>query len=88
MTRFFFIAFLACGIGNFFFSLRILRHLNNVGIKVGFYEMRWQVHKHLKSYQKLTRQQSGRIGLPFYGYWISLLGLVMFAGLALMSLSA
>lgn len=87
MVRFFFLAFLASGIGNFIFSIKILRSLNDAGFQIGFYEMRWQVHKHLKTYKKVTLEQTGQIGLPFYGYWISLFSLVMFAGLAFMSLS-
>lgn len=86
MTALFLIGFLIAGLVNFVFSIMILRALNVAGVRVGFYEMRWQVHKHLKTYKKISLAESGRVGLPFYGYWGSLGCLVMFGGLFMVSL--
>lgn len=79
MTRFCFAVFLASGVANFLFSIRIIRELAAAGVRVGFYEMRWQLHKHLGTYKKLTVDKTGRVGWPFYGYWGSL-GLMLLSG--------
>lgn len=58
---------------NFYFSIQILKRVSAAEIKISFFEIRWQVHKHLKDYCRLTREDNGRIGLAFYGYWLTLL---------------
>ena len=65
------------GLVNFACSIMILRDLNAAGVKVGFYELRWQIHKHLKTYRQLCRDQHGTSG-AYYGYLVSLLLLVGF----------
>ncbi|OEU69704.1 MAG: hypothetical protein BA864_15930 [Desulfuromonadales bacterium C00003093] len=57
---------------NLYFSIQILRRMIEADIKVSFFELRWQVHKHLKSYCAITKAESGRIGWAFYGYWVTL----------------
>ena len=86
MTLYFFFAFLATGILNFICSILILRGLAEAGIKVGFFEIRWQVHKHLKTYRQISRQRTGHIAWPYYGYQASLVALIGFGLLTLMSL--
>jgi len=73
---------LLTGLINFACSILMLRDLNAAGIKVGFYELRWQIHKHLKTYQRLCREQQGAIGV-YYGYLVSLLLLIGFVLLLL-----
>ncbi|HKI52099.1 MAG TPA: hypothetical protein VJ995_08500 [Geothermobacteraceae bacterium] len=73
---------LLTGLVNFACSILILRDLNAAGIKVGFYELRWQIHRHLKAYQRLCREQQGTIGV-YYGYLVSLLALIGFVLLLL-----
>ena len=46
MALYFFYAFLAAGLLNFVCSVLLLRGLAEAGIKVRFFEIRWQVHKH------------------------------------------
>ena len=70
------------GLVNFACSIMILRDLRAAGIKVGFYELRWQIHKHLKTYKQLCREQSGSPG-AYYGYLVSLLLLIGFVVLLL-----
>ena len=67
------VSLLVTSLVNFYFSVQILRRVTAADIKVSFFEIRWQVHKHLKAYCHLTRQDSGRIGTAFYCYWVSLL---------------
>ncbi len=86
MTLYFFYAFLSAGIFNFFCSILILRGLTQAGIKVSFFEIRWQVHKHLKSYRKITQESSGKTAWPYYAYQVSLAGTIGFAILTLVSL--
>jgi hypothetical protein len=86
VTLYFFFAFLATGILNFICSILILRGLAEAGIKVGFFEIRWQVHKHLKTYRQTSRQRTGHIAWPYYGYQASLVALIGFGLLTLMSL--
>jgi hypothetical protein len=86
VTLYFFYAFLATGILNFICSILILRGLAGAGIKVGFFEIRWQVHKHLKTYRQISRQRTGHIAWPYYGYQASLVALIGFGLLTLMSL--
>ncbi len=57
---------------NFYFSIQILRRVSAADIKLSFFEIRWQVHKHMKKYRELTRAETGRTGFPWYGYWLSL----------------
>ncbi len=86
MTLYLFYAFLASGILNFICSILVLRGLAQAGIKVGFFEIRWHVHKHLKTYRQISRQRTGRIAWPYYGYQASLAAMIGFGLLTLMSL--
>ncbi len=87
MTLFFLVFFLVTGFTNFVFSIIILRQLANSNVKVGFFEIRWQIHKHLKTYKQITKAQKGQVGLPYYGYVSTLAGLIIFGLLTFMSLS-
>lgn len=86
MTLFFFYAFLAAGLLNFICSVVLLRGLVEAGIKANFFEIRWQVHKHIKTYRRVTTQHSGKVPWPYYGYQVTLAGMVGFAVLTLISL--
>ncbi len=77
MLIYYFIGLFALGLVNFYFSIQILRRVTQAEVKVGFFEIRWQVHKHMKQYCQLTRAESGRIGAACYGYWISLAGMLL-----------
>ncbi len=66
------ISLLVTSLVNFYFSIQILRRVTAAEIKISFFEIRWQVHKHLKDYCRLTRQDDGRIGRAFYGYWLTI----------------
>lgn len=57
---------------NFYFSIQILRRVSAAKIKISFFEIRWQVHKHLKKYRELTQIETGHTGFAWYGYWMSL----------------
>jgi len=82
------ISLLITSLINFYFSIQVLRRVTAAEIKVSFFEIRWQVHKHLKAYCRLTRQDSGRIGGAFYGYWISLLLMLVSVVMTLTSFGA
>ncbi len=71
-----FILLLLASLVNFFFSTQILRKVSAADVKLSFFEMRWQVHKHLKLYKQLCRQESGRLGSEYYGYWLSLIVMI------------
>ncbi len=58
---------------NFYYSIQILRCVSAEEIKSSFFEIRWQVHKQMKEYRKLTRAKTGHIGFSWYGYWLSLI---------------
>ena len=66
-----------CGLVNFYFSVQILQKVSSPEKKVSFFEIRWQVHKNLRKYCALTRAESGRVGSAFYGYWGTLLLLLV-----------
>lgn len=87
MVVYFLCAFLATGALNLACSILILRGMSAAGTKVSFFEMRWQVHKHLKSYREISLSQSGKVAWPYYGYRGSLLGMAGFALLSLLSIS-
>ncbi len=87
MALYFFYAFLATGTLNFICSILILRRMTAAGIKIGFFEIRWQVHKHLKNYRQITLEKSGKIGWPYYGYQGTLTGMIGFGVLMLLSLN-
>lgn len=86
MTAYFFSAFLAAGVLNFVCSILVLQGMARAGTKVSFFEIRWQVHKHLKSYQQQGFKQSGKTPWPYYGYQGSLAGMAGFFILTLLSL--
>ena len=65
------------GLTNFYFSIQILRKIAAAEIKISFFEIRWQVHKNMRKYCDLTRAETGRIGLSFYGYWMTVLWLLV-----------
>jgi hypothetical protein len=62
---------------NFYFSIQILRRVSAAEIKISFFEIRWQVHKHIKRYRELTRAESGYTGFAWYGYWLSLAAMLI-----------
>jgi hypothetical protein len=61
------------GVVNFYYSVQVLRRVSEKDGKMNFFELRWQVHKQMKKYCQLTRSETGRIGIDFYGYWLSLI---------------
>ncbi len=65
------------GILNLYYSTQILRRVAVADIKISFFEIRWQVHKHMGSYKQLTRSEDGRIGFAWYGYWASLIAMLI-----------
>ena len=79
----FLILFLS-GLINLYFSIQILRKVKSADIKISFFELRLQVHKNFKSYKQISLQQDGRLGTEYYGYWGSLL-LMLVALLFLLS---
>jgi len=62
---------------NFYCSVQILRRVSEQDAKMNFFELRWQVHKKMQLYCRLTRNDDGHIGFAFYGYWISLIVMLM-----------
>jgi hypothetical protein len=86
MALYFFYAFLAAGLLNFACSVLLLRGLAEAGIKVRFFEIRWQVHKHMQTYRRVTTQTTGKVAWPYYGYQASLAAMIGFGLLALFSL--
>ena len=86
MTLYMFYGFIVAGILNFVCSILILRAMTRAGIKVSFFEIRWQVHKHLKQYRKISLDNTGKVAWPYYAYRGSLVGLIGFAILTLVSL--
>ena len=66
------ILLLCLGVINFYFSIQILRRVSAAEIKISFFEIRWQVHKHIIKYRQLNRAETGRSGFAWYGYWLSL----------------
>ncbi len=86
MARSFFYAFLVAGLFNFACSVLLLRRLVEAGIKVRFFELRWQVHKHMKTYRKVTTATTGKVAWPYYGYQASLLAMIAFGMPVLCSL--
>ena len=87
MIIYFLCAFLATGALNLACSILIVRGIFAAGIKVSFFEIRWQVHKHLKNYRRISLNESGKVAWPYYGYQGSLLGMIGFALLGLLSIS-
>lgn len=71
-----FIVLLVASLINFYFSIQILRRVSAAEVKLSFFEIRWQVHKHMKQYKELTRQDTGKIGFAWYGYWFSLVAMI------------
>lgn len=65
------------GVMNFYFSIQILRRVAKTEVRMNFFELRWQVHKQMKLYCQLTKSETGRIGGAWYGYWISLVIMLM-----------
>ena len=86
MTLYLFYGFLAAGVVNFICSILILRGMTAAGIRVSFFEIRWQVHKHLKNYRKISLERTGRVAWPYYGYQASLASMIGFAILTLLTL--
>lgn len=82
MVLYFFYAFLVSGFLNLTCSILVLRGMADAGVKVSFFEIRWQVHKHLKAYRELTRDKKGRVAWPYYAYQASLVCTISFALLA------
>lgn len=87
MTLFYGILFLLSGIANFAFTLMILRELAAEGKGLSFFDLRWYVLRNLNNYKALTRSRYGRVGLPYYGYLVTLAGLILSAILCLDSLT-
>ena len=65
------------GLLNFYYSIQLLRRVSIANIKISFFEIRWQVHKHMKSYKEITRSEDGKLGFAWYGYWLSLIAMLI-----------
>lgn len=65
------------GLFNLYCSVLILRRINIIKNTFAFLELRWQVHKHMRKYCELTKSEDGRVGFAYYGYWGSLILLVV-----------
>jgi hypothetical protein len=61
VTLYFFYAVLASELLNLICTVRILRGMAAADIKVSFFEIRWQVHKHLKTYRQITPEETGKV---------------------------
>lgn len=83
MARAFFYALLVTGLLNFACSLLLLRRLVEAGVKVSFFEIRWQVHRHMKTYRQVTTETCGKVAWPYYGYQASLAAMIGFGLLCL-----
>ena len=86
VALYFFYAFLATAALNFLCSILVLRGVAAAGRKVSFFEIRLQVHKHLKTYRQISLERSGKVAWPYYGYQGSLAGMVGFGVLIFLSL--
>jgi len=86
VSRVLLLALVVAGLVNYLCSLHILREMAKSGARIGRFEIRWQVHKHLAGYRKLTLERDGRVGLAWFGYRLSLGLLVIFLVLLLLSL--
>ncbi len=71
------LSLLLVGGANFYFSVQILRKIAATESKLSFFEIRWQVHKNLRKYCQLTRVQDGHVGTAFYGYWATVVLMLM-----------
>lgn len=87
MAKIFFFMLIGVGLINLVYSILVVRGLAEAGIKVGLYELRWQVHKHMKTYKQITMEKDGRVGFPYYGYLVSLVLLVVLALMLVLSLT-
>lgn len=87
MVKVYFFMLVGVGIINLLYSIRIVRDLAESGVKVSVYELRWQVHKHLKTYRDIARLKGGRVGSTFYGYIVSLVLLVVLLMLLILALT-
>ncbi len=72
------LSLLLIGLVNFYFSILILRKVSAAEIRLSFFEIRWQVHKNMRKYCQLTRAETGRIGVALYGYWGTVILLLLF----------
>jgi hypothetical protein len=86
VSLYFFYAFLASAALNLICSILVLRGMAATGIKVSFFEIRWQVHKNLKAYRQSTLERTGKGAWPYYGYQGSLAGMIGFGVLIFVSL--
>jgi len=75
------------GLVNLVYSVKIVRTLTEAGVKVSVYELRWQVHKHLKAYRRITQEKDGAVGFAFYGYLVSFVLLIVLALLFVASMT-
>ena len=88
MAKIYFFMLVGVGLINLVYSILVVRGLAEAGVKVGLYELRWQVHKHMKTYKQITIKRDGRVGFSYYGYLVSLVLLIFLALLLVLSLTA
>ena len=88
MAKIYFFMLVGVGLINLVYSILVVRGLAEAGVKVGLYELRWQVHKHMKTYKQITIKRYGRVGFSYYGYLVSLVLLIFLALLLVLSLTA
>jgi hypothetical protein len=77
---------LVVGLINFYFSVQILRRTLSPETAPSFFEIRWQVHRNMKKYKELTRSDTGKVGFAWYGYWLSLVAIVLIVLLSILFL--
>jgi len=73
---------LLCGFWSVVAAVLIVADLRKRGMNVNVFSMRLMIFKYLSDYIRITRAQTGRVGLLFYHYIVPLnLALIMFIAL-------
>lgn len=78
-----FIAFISLALAavaiNIVFSMFIVRELQKRNVKVSFFFLKLYLPKYAHQYKQITLQETGQVGLLFYGWLVSINAALVFA---------
>ena len=83
-SSFFFILAFVCIAFYIASSVKIVSELQKRGIKISFLWLRLYIIKYAHQYKKITQQETGQIGAPFYVWIISVNSALLCAVLGLL----
>jgi len=79
MINFFLVLAIVCILCGVVSSVLIITFLSKRGTKINYLLIRIYIYKYINQYRKITIEETGKVGLPFYSFITSFILALIFA---------